>query len=28
VTVEPAMMGSWLLKVEGYNRALRATRVR
>lgn len=28
VTVEPAMMGSWLLKVEGHNRALRATRVR
>jgi hypothetical protein len=28
VTVEPAMLGSWLLKVEGYNRALRATRVR
>jgi hypothetical protein len=28
VTVEPAAMGSWLLKVEGYNRALRATRVR
>lgn len=28
VTVEPALMGSWLLKVEGYNRALRATRVR
>lgn len=28
VTIEPAMLGSWLLKVEGYNRALRATRVR
>lgn len=28
ITVEPAMLGSWLLKVEGYNRALRATRVR
>ena len=28
VTVEPASLGSWLLKVEGYNRALRATRVR
>jgi hypothetical protein len=28
ITIEPAMLGSWLLKVEGYNRALRATRVR
>lgn len=28
VTIEPAMLGSWLLKVEGYNRPLRATRVR
>jgi hypothetical protein len=28
ITLEPAMFGSWLLKVEGYNRALRATRVR
>jgi hypothetical protein len=28
VTIQPAMLGSWLLKVEGYNRALRATRVR
>lgn len=28
VTVSPAVLGSWLLKVEGYNRALRATRIR
>jgi hypothetical protein len=28
VTIEPALLGSWLLKVEGYNRSLRATRVR
>lgn len=28
VTISPAMLGSWLLKVEGYNRTARATRVR
>jgi hypothetical protein len=28
VTIEPAMLGSWLLKVEGYNRSARVTRVR
>jgi len=28
ISVEPASFGSWQLKVEGYNRALRATRVR
>lgn len=28
ITVEAAALGSWLLKVEGYNRSLRATRVR
>lgn len=28
ITIQPAILGSWLLKVEGYNRALRATRVR
>ncbi len=28
ITVKAAALGSWLLKVEGYNRSLRATRVR
>ena len=28
VTISPAMLGSWLLKVDGYNRSARATRVR
>lgn len=28
VNIEPAMMGSWLLKVEGYNRSVRVTRIR
>lgn len=28
VTIEPAMLGSWLLKVQGFNRSARATRVR
>lgn len=28
VTIEPAMLGSWLLNVEGYNRKARVTRVR
>lgn len=28
VTIEPAMLGSWLLRVEGYNRTARVTRVR
>ena len=28
VTIEPAMLGSWLMRVEGYNRTARVTRVR
>ena len=28
VTIEPAMLGSWLLRVEGYNRTARVTRGR
>lgn len=28
VTIEPMMMGSWMLKVEGYNRGARVTRIR
>lgn len=28
VTISPAMLGSWLLKVDGYNRTARVTRVR
>lgn len=28
VTISPAMLGSWLIKVEGYNRSARVTRVR
>ncbi len=28
VTIEPAMLGSWLIKVQGFNRSARATRVR
>jgi hypothetical protein len=28
VRIEPALMGSWLLKVEGYNRSVRVTRIR
>jgi hypothetical protein len=28
VTISPAMLGSWLLKVDGFNRSARATRVR
>ena len=28
ISVEPAALGSWLLKVEGYNLGLRATRLR
>ncbi|HET9482618.1 MAG TPA: hypothetical protein VFO79_01570 [Xanthomonadales bacterium] len=28
VTISPAMLGSWLMKVEGYNRSARVTRIR
>jgi len=28
VTIGPMMMGSWMLKVEGYNRGARVTRIR
>jgi hypothetical protein len=28
VTIEPAMLGSWILHIEGYNRGARVTRVR
>jgi hypothetical protein len=28
ITIEPALLGSWLLKVEGYNRSVRVTRIR
>jgi hypothetical protein len=28
VEIEPAMLGSWLMRVEGYNRTARVTRVR
>lgn len=28
VEIQPAMMGSWLLKVDGYNRPVRVTRIR
>lgn len=28
VTITPAMLGSWLIRVEGYNRSARVTRVR
>jgi len=28
VTIAPKMMGSWLLKVDGYNRTTRVTRIR
>lgn len=28
VTISPAMLGSWLLQVEGYNRTARVTRIR
>ncbi len=28
VTIKPAMMGTWMLRVEGYNRSVRVTRVR
>jgi hypothetical protein len=28
VTIKPAFMGSWLLKVEGYNQAIRVRRVK
>ena len=28
VTIKPAMLGSWLMKVDGYNRTARVTRIR
>lgn len=28
VTIEPMILGSWMLKVEGYNRGARVTRIR
>lgn len=28
VTISPALLGSWLMKVEGYNRSARVTRIR
>ncbi len=28
VTIKPAMLGSWLMKIEGYNRSARVTRIR
>jgi len=28
VTIKPAMMGTWMLKVEGYNRSVRVQRVK
>ena len=28
VSIKPAMLGSWLMKVEGYNRSVRVVRVR
>jgi hypothetical protein len=28
ITISPAMLGSWLMKVEGYNRSVRVTRIR
>ena len=28
VTIKPAMLGSWLITVEGYNRSARVTRIR
>jgi len=28
VTISPAMLGSWLITVEGYNRSARVTRIR
>ena len=28
VTIKPAMMGTWMLRVQGYNRSVRVTRVK